>query len=63
MLVLVCACLSQLKWLWYIGESKSLQDFRWRIMRSMGCYKADVPPEVLAPGFTRLCSDSARSGV
>ncbi|KAF7513919.1 hypothetical protein GJ744_006533 [Endocarpon pusillum] len=28
MLMPVCACLSQLKWLWYTGKTKSLQDFQ-----------------------------------
>ncbi len=28
MLLPVCACLSQLKWLWYIHKAKSLQDFQ-----------------------------------
>jgi hypothetical protein len=40
MLMPVCACLSQLKWLWYTGKTKSLQDFQIFDMASRGPWGA-----------------------
>ncbi|ERF72549.1 hypothetical protein EPUS_02831 [Endocarpon pusillum Z07020] len=40
MLMPVCACLSQLKWLWYTRKTKSLQDFQIFDMASRGPWGA-----------------------
>lgn len=40
MLMPVCACLSQLKWLWYTRQTKSLQDFQTFDMASRGPWGA-----------------------